>query len=240
MTLPQDQSLSDLIRDSALLLDFEKAYLLEKLPELGPLDKLKSKQALLSNTTPEVILRFRRMRQNFIEREKENHRKNLEPQRGFFNQAPKPKQPATHSLLVNPLHLGTPSPRPPGGPRENLSTLANFTRLTQLGSLNPTHVVFEPEQNAKQQINRFIETLEAEFEKIPDPLSKRNYFVLFFQSPLFQAYLHSGLTALKHPEIKPRASVLNIMQRIDPRFLNRTQFEATAQITHGLRTLTGL
>ena len=242
MTTANDQALLELIQNSPILLDFEKAYLAEKIPVLGPLDKLKSKKALMANTTPEVIVKFRKTRQEFVESEKaasEAAVKEASAKKGFFA-GNKPKEILAHSILANPGILGTPTPRPPQVPPQPLKSLESVVNLNQLNSLTPAHVNFAAGQNAGQTIRGFLDTLTREFDKIPDPFQKRNYFALFLSSPLFRAYLNTGLTALKHDEIKPRNTVLNTMQRIDPRFLNRAQFEYTAEISSGLRTLIGL
>ena len=243
MTTANDQALLELIQNSPILLDFEKAYLAEKIPVLGPLDKLKSKKALMANMTPEVILKFRKTRQEFVEAEKaesEAQAKAAANKQGFFAATPKPKEILAHSILANSGIIGTPSPRPPQVPPQPISSLEGVASLNQLNSLTPQHVNFGVGLNGGQTVRKFLEVVGGEFDKIPDPFQKRNYFALFLASPLFRAYLNTGLTALKHQEIKPRNTVLNTMQRIDPRFLNRTQFEYAAEISSGLRSFIGL
>lgn len=243
MSQNNDQNIIDLIQKSPFLMDPEKQYLIEKVPVMGPLDKLKTKKSLMGNTTPDLILEFRNTRAKFIENER---RMNPEPpdpnslQARVFGVKPPQKVILSHSILGQPQFLGTPAPRPQPIPPIRSTKFEEITELFHLNSLTPDHVTFSINDNGEQIVRNFLIELEQKMVLLENPYQKRNVFALFLASPLFKLYLNTGITALKHPEIKPKNTILNTMQKIDRRFLNRSQFEYTSMLTSGIRTMVGL
>jgi hypothetical protein len=244
MTQANDILIIELIKKSPILVPPEKDFLIEKISVLGPLEKLKMKKAILANTTPDIIIEFRKTREEFITLEKKELANNQPIQATFtsklFSTQPKIKEVLAHSILANSDYLGSPIPHPPQIPQQNINSLNEFTSLKQLNSLNSNHVSFNPDENSDQIIRNFMNKIATEFGTIANPLEKRNYFTLFLTSPLFRMYINTGLTALKHPEIKPANTILNTMQKIDRNFLNRKQFENVSTISSGIRGIIGL
>ncbi len=237
--ISHDQAIIDLIQKSPILVDPEKGYLIDKIPAMGPLQKLKTKKNLVMNTTPDLILEFRKTRAKFIKQEKASQAKPAESG-GFFKPKPEEKKIVSSSVLGNPRLLGGPSPKPARLQFKQLRSLADVSDPTSLNSLIPPHVSFSINENGDQKIHSFIEKISEQLSTLQNPNEKRNYLALYLQSPLFRAYSHTGLTALKHPEIKPANTILNTIQKIDRRFLNRKQFEYASEITNAIRTNCGL
>lgn len=239
--IASDQTIVELIQKSPILMGPEKNYLIDKVPAMGPLDKLKTKKNLMMNTTPELILEFRKTREKFIENEKKGQAEaNQDQSNKFFQAKPKPKKVISHSILGNPGFLGGPSPRPKSQPFLQTKTLNDIKNPNQLNSLIPPHVSFSINENSKQMVRIFVDKITGQIKSLQSPNEKRNYLALYLQSPLYRAYINTGLTALKHPEIKPANTILNTIQKIDRRFLNRKQFELASEITQAIRTSCGL
>ena len=236
----QDQNLISLIRNAPYLMEPEKQYLVEKIPIMGPLDKLKTKKSLTENTTPDLIVEFRPTREEFLKSEKPKEAKPNALQAKILGQKPKPKQIVAFSILGQPHYLGSPSPRPQPVRPIPSTKLEEIVELFHLGSLTPDHVSFTINENGEQAIRAFLQRIETKMSTLPDMYQKRNVLALFLSSPLFKLYLNTGITALKHPEIKPKSTILNTMQKIDRRFLNRNQFEYAAMLSSGLRSMAGL
>ncbi|NJS41832.1 hypothetical protein HC766_05935 [Candidatus Gracilibacteria bacterium] len=122
----------------------------------------------------------------------------------------------------------------------NLANLQSLNDLAQLNSLHPTHINFNLNNNSEQLIRNFLQKLDNLFDKIPNINQKRNYLMNFLQSPLFNSYLNTGITALRHPEIQPSKVVLNTLNHIDTKYLNNKQFVITSKISNHIRSIVAL
>jgi hypothetical protein len=241
MTTLNDQAIIEMIRKSPILMEPEKNYLIDKVLVMGPLDKLKTKKALTTNTTPDLVLEFRKTAHVFIDKEQEEQKKSEQlANKSMFGKSNEPRIIVAHSLLSQPTLLGGPTPAPAPSAPIRITSLDDIKEPYQLNSLIPEIVSYGINENGEQSIRNFLEKMEIKITAIPDISIKRNMFALFLQSPLFRVYINTGITALKHPEIKPKNTVLNTMQKIDGRFMNRSQFELTTLISSGLRAMMGL
>ncbi|GAB4145306.1 MAG: hypothetical protein OHK0017_04750 [Patescibacteria group bacterium] len=234
--------LEKLIAEAPHIPDMDKSFLLAKLPEMKPLDKLQLEQSLLSGMIPESLAQIARLRQKFMATENKPKGdvitkivETILPQQ--------PKVPASQSILIKPHLSGmepvqavVPNPAP-----AMIRNLTEFATLDQLAVLNPAHVTFAVNDPVEQIMENFFEKVVKLFETVPEPKKKRAYLMTFMQSMLFNIYLNTGITALRHPELQPRSIALNQMSQIDNRkYLNKKQFQYTAQITSYLRSICGL
>jgi hypothetical protein len=235
--------LEDLVRSAKHISDIDKAFLLDKAREMKPLEKLQLEQSLVSNQIPESLAQIARLRQRFMALENKPKGNDVfskiiqtvipAPQKRLFSK----------SVLLQPHVSGTAeskavtlNPAP-----AMIRNLSEFNNLKQLVVLNPAHVTFLTSDSSDQILDNFYKVLEKLFDAISDVKVKRDYLMTFMQSMLFNMYLNTGMTALRHPELQPRSIALNQMYQIDNRkYLNKTQFQHTSNITSEIRSLCGL
>lgn len=238
-----EQSLQDLITNHPIMNPGDKSYLLEKIKDMNAIDRLKLKHSVQTGKMPEILKSIYDLRKEFAQKETPP-----KPQSNDVISAiatsiapPKPKKPVSTSFMAQPYLLGSPAPHAlMNAPIPPLFKLGEIASPLQLCLLNPSHVSFGLEENADQIIGDFLERLTTMFDKITEISLKRNYFMNFLQSPLFGAYMNTGLTALKHPELEPASVVLNTLSQIHPRYINKKQFEYTAKISNHLRNIIGI
>ena len=232
-----------LITQSGFISDTDKGFLISKIPEMNPLDKLQLEQNLLSGMVPESLQQIARMRQLFMKTE--GPKRAPDPISKFIQTVapPAPKVLLSQSILLKPNMSGTPAPTPyvPNPAPAVIPNLSQFNNINQLIVLNPAHLTFGVNDPVDQIINDFLKKLDAMFAALPDMVTKRSYLMTFMQSMLFRIYLSTGETALRHPELQPRAIALNQMYQIDNRkYLNKNQFQYTSRIVSHLRALCAL
>lgn len=235
--------LHQLITQSGFISDSDKSFLILKLIEMNPLDKLHLEQNLLSGMVPESLAAIARLRQQFMKTE--GPKKAPDPITKFIQSvAPQAaKVLLSQSILLKPHLSGTPAPQPhiPNPTPAVIPNLVQFNNINQLVILNPAHLTFGVNDPVDQIINDFMKKLDAMFGALPDMVTKRSYLMMFMQSMLFRIYLSTGETALRHPELQPRAIALNQMYQIDNRkYLNKNQFQYTARIVSHIRALCAL
>jgi hypothetical protein len=237
--MQKNQELVDLINNSPILNEGDKDFIVSKLDELSPLDKLKLQTNLTNNVAPELLNTINTMRMAFFKQE-------TPPKPDFISKfvqkvsPPKPKKVVSHSILNQPAYLGGYLPKALSVPRVNLPNLNEFHNLNELNSLTPLHITFGLNDNAEQTLNNFYQKLDELFSEVVDIHMKRAYFMMFLQSPLYITYTDTGLTALRHPEITPSSIILNRLQQIHPKYLNTKQFQIASKICAHIRMLCGV
>ena len=234
-----DNILVNSIQSATFLSHSDKDFLVSRLAQMSPIEKLKLKHRIASGQVPEVLQILQQTRAQFFasEKPKEPDLVTRIAQTIFKPEKPKP---VSTSILVSPHFLGTNPPQPiiqKSAP--NFRTLADFQYLEQLFLLNNNHLALET-ANWEQLFNNFLNKLETLFEKCGNVSIQRNYFMTFLQSPLFGNYINTGLTALRHPELQPTTIILNILYQIDNKNLNGNQFKFAALLCNHLRSLCSL
>jgi hypothetical protein len=230
------QHIIDLIKKSVNLAPNEQEFLISKLDEIKPLDRLKVQKDLQAGLRPELLQSLLLLRNQFIKKE-------APPTPDLFSKIaqvinpPKPKKILASTIINNTTYLGSNPPQPVQSQQINIPTLDQFSELSQLNSLVPNLVTFEINENSEQKLLQFFQKLDDLFLNEHDINKKRSFFMNYLQSPLYLAYMDTGLTALRHPEITPPAIILNRLQQIDPKYLNTKQFQTAARITGHIRTL---
>lgn len=224
----------------------EKGYLLERLEHMDMLEQLKLRRSLQAGQYPEALQGLQLMKQTFVDVEKQN----LEDEKkGFLKQvadlvsgSASGKKVLSDSILTQPGLLGGPVPQPiDGGQARNLEKLTDFYHPAQLGQLDIVHISFGQQPQSRDQVfNDFFKKLEEIFSRVPDINQRRRYFMNYLQSPLFTNYLNTGLTALRHPEMRPARAILNLLSQMNQTYLNREQFKNAAYLTAYIRNLCGL
>lgn len=235
--MEKHQHLIDLINNSPVLNIGDKEFMIEMLDELTPLERLKLEGSLISNTAPDILNSINLLRSNFFKQE-------TVPKPDFITKIvqkitpPAVKKICSHSVLNQPLYLGNGQlPQAFKSPYVNFRSLADFSKLTDLNSLNPYHITFNLNDNMEQIITQFYQKLDHLFEPIADVNIKRSYFMMFLQSPMYACYMDTGMTALRHPEITPTSIILNRLQQIHPKYFNTKQFQIASKICAHLRIL---
>lgn len=234
-----DQILINSIHESSFLSDSDKDFLVSRLTQMSPIEKLKLKHKIASGQIPEVLQILQQTRVQFFESEKPKEKDLITKIAQTIFKPEKPK-PVSTSLLASPQLLGTNPPQPiiqRSAP--NFGNLSEFQSLEQLFLLNNNHLTLEI-ANWEQIFNTFLTKLETLFEKCGGVAIQRNYFMTFLQSPLFGNYINTGLTALRHPELQPTTIILNILYQIDNKNLNGNQFKFAALLCNHLRSLCSL
>ncbi len=233
-----DQHLIDLISKTPFLGAGDKNFLIQRLNNLSPLEKLKLQQSLTHGQAPAILQSLQIMRAKFFESEKPSDTK--EP--NFVDKIAgailpkKEKTPVSTSVLNQPQILGAPSPQAITGESvKPLENLLDFYHPAQLQQLTSKHISFGLNDNQEQIIQDFTKNLTKAFDKVTDLNIKRSYFMNFMLSPLFVSYINTGLTALRHPELQPNKIVLDLLYQINTNYLNNKQFANTALITNHLR-----
>jgi hypothetical protein len=232
-----------LIAQSNFISDSDKAFLIANLDGMKPLDRLQLEQTLMSGMVPESLQQVARLRQQFMAKEAPKASPDIITK--FIQSVAPPAQKTmlSQSVLLKPHLSGTPTPQPfvPNPMPAVIPSLAQFTGLNQLITLNPAHVTFGVNDPVEQIINDFLNKIDKMFSTLPDMITKRSYLMSFMQSLLFRIYLSTGETALRHPELQPRSVALNQMYQIDNRkYLNKNQFQYTSRIINHLRSLAAL
>jgi hypothetical protein len=249
MSMQTDDMLIEAIKSSVIFQEQEKEFILTRMGRFDHLDKFKLKRYLLVNDEKTVRETYRVIRDKLQREEKEkeylsqtssnnaqvNQVKNI-----FDKYAPKidrPQSPISNSLLSDIEFLGHEIPMAPQVRGQPFKNIDYFTNLDQLCLLESSHVTFSLDDNVPIIIQKFLNKLTTLFDEIDDIMIKRSYFRLFMRSALFNNYLNTGITALRHTEIQPRKIVLNLIYQTDPIYMNANQFEYTSTISHHLKQL---
>jgi hypothetical protein len=234
-----DNQINTTIQANRTLSRDDKIYLSQTLVKLNPLEKLKLKNALDS----EDSLALRSM----VELIKIKFPIVVKPNTGFFGKIsqfinpPKPQKIVSPSILSTPATLGGPVPTP--FPVNNVTPLQNteqFSDLSQLAMLDQSHFINGTEQQEDINLQKFLEKLDHMFDQIADTQIKRSYFASFVTSPLFNSYMNTGLTAIRHPEIEPREIILNTLHMTNNNYLDKRKFEIASIVTNHLRHQCGI
>jgi hypothetical protein len=239
MSDQKHQLIVELITASINLAPNEKEFLISKLDEIKPLDRLKVQKDLQAGIRPELLESLLILRNQFIKKE-------APPKPDLFSKIaqvinpPKPKKVLSSTVINNTTYLGSNPPSPVQAQQINLSSIEQFSDLSELNSLVPSLVTFEINDSSDQKLLQFFQKLDNLFQNAHDISQKRSYFMNYLQSPLYLAYMDTGLTALRHPEITPSSIILNRLQQIDPKYLNTKQFQTVAKITGHIRSLVSI
>jgi hypothetical protein len=243
---PQDNDIIGLINKSPHLNAGDKSYLIQQLQNITPIEKLKLRHALTTDSQPGILINLQNIRKKFqqIETPIVNTNPITQALSNFFDNKPKNKV-ASNSFLNQPVLLGSPVPTLPKVPITTTTNtpfgkLSEINDLNQLKMLSADHVSFYIHENIEFEVQQFYQKVDTLFEKINNIPQRRDYFLFFLSSPLFKSYVNTGLTALRHPELQPSSIILNTMYQIDPKYLNNTQFQTTANICGYLRGIVGL
>lgn len=247
----QDQEIIQLIQNTNFLNPNDKGFLLESLKVLSPLEKIKLKSSLVSNNPPSILQNLQIIKAKIYQNSNQPNLRSQNTQEeskkeGLLEKItsklfPKKKpQIVAPSILNDPRYLGSNIPRPINENTVPLQRLDTFIHPAQLKFLHAGHVSFGLSTNNKQILKVFFDKTEEIFDGIENVDIKRGYFMNYIQSSLFNNYLNTALTGLKHEELKPRKVVLNMLHQINPNNLNINQFEIAAEITSHLRMLVGI
>jgi hypothetical protein len=122
--------------------------------------------------------------------------------------------------------------------------LPRLTHLSDLGELKDAKQIFlldsdavtrNLDQNVEQYISKFSQKLASTMAKI-DISEKRAFFLQFMQSPLFQKYINTGLSALNESNELTQDSILNTQAQQSPSDkLNKSQFSIAAKVVNEVR-----
>jgi hypothetical protein len=232
-----NEQLIDLIHKTQFLSVGDKDFLLEKISEMSSLEKLKLQTQLQHGEAPPILQSLQILRSRFFETEKPKQPDIITKAIQKIFPQPKPR-PISISILAQEQILGSPVAQPIiTGKALILKSLAEFSSLEQLIQLNPQHVTFDLNNNIEQNIHIFLMNLDSLFAKVDNIIVRRNFYMNYIQSPLFMAYLHTGLTVFRHPELEPRKIALNLLYQINTNYLNNQQFRQAAIISSHLRRL---
>jgi hypothetical protein len=245
MPVLTNDMLIEAIKNTQLLQAQEKEFLNTRLDKMDHLDKFKLKRYLIINDEKTIRETFRIIRDKIIRDEKE---KEFFAQNSTNSNASKlvnklaPKQenntiPVSISILSDVKYLGHDIDTPPEVRGEPFRRLEYFSNLDQLSLLESSHVTFSLDDEVSVIIQKFLNKLTELFNNLDDIKLKRSYFRLFMRSSLFNSYLNTGITALRHVEIQPRKIALNLIYQTDPIYLNTNQFEYTSTISNHLKDL---
>jgi hypothetical protein len=238
--MSNDAVLIEAINQTPFLNPGDKSFLMEKVPQLSPLEKLRLRQSLGAGMAPPVLQQLQIMRARFYQEEAP---KKPDPITQVLNNIlpPKPKRILSQSILTQPALLGAPAPQ---AIRDDsigqLKTLNDYYHPAQLNQLRSQHITFGINDNADQIMHSFLTKLTQTLEKTDNINVRRGYFMSFLQSSLFSSYLNTGLTALRHPELEPPKIILNLLYQINNNYLNNKQFQHAAKVCGHLRSLCGI
>jgi hypothetical protein len=245
MSIQSNDVLLEQLSASSILQDSEKEFITTRLDKFDHLDKFKLKRYLAINDEKNIKETFRIIRDKILREEKEKEYLSQQSTAkkgasGMFDKiAPKQQstEPLSFSLLSDTKFLGHVIPKPPEVRGQPFKILSDFSNLDQLSLLEPSHVTFSLDDNVKLLIKGFFDRVEDLFDDISTLEEKRGYFRLFMRSTLFNSYLNTGITALRHTEIQPRKIALNLIYQTDPIYLNSNQFEHASSISKLLKQL---
>jgi hypothetical protein len=234
-----DNLINTTITSSKNIINDDKTYLCGSLVKFNPLEKLKLKTAM----TAEDPIALKSM----IELLKLKYPAEVKIKSGFFNKIsqfinpPKPQKIVSPSILSSATALGGPIPTPfPINNVRQFEYTDNFSDLNQLAILNQNHFANGTEQQEDINLQKFLEKIDDMFERVPETQTKRSYFASFVTSPLFNSYMNTGLTAIRHPEIEPREIILNTLHLTNINYLDKRKFEIASIITNHLRHICGI
>jgi hypothetical protein len=217
----------------------DKMFLTQVLVKLNPLEKLKLKSLVSSDEQTTLV--------SGIELLKIKFPPEVKVQSGFFSKIsqfinpPKPQKIVSPSILSSTQALGGPIPVPfPANNVGRLDTSEAFYDLAQLAFLDQSQFGNGTEQQEDVNLQKFLEKIDGMFETVPKTETKRSYFASFVTSPMFNAYMNTGLTAIRHPEIEPREIILNTLHLTNSNYLDKRKFEIASIITNYLRHLCGI
>ncbi len=233
-----NQQLTQLINQTQFLSIGDKDFLFEKMTEMTSLEKLKLQTQLERGEAPAILQSLQSLRGKFFESEKPPRQPDIIT-KAIQKIFPKPQpKPISLSVLAQEQVLGGPIAQPIiSGKSPILKRLNEFTDLEQLIQINVQHVTFDLNQNIEQNMHIFLMKLDELFTKVDNVVMRRNYYMNFVQSPLFKGYLHTGLTAFRHPELEPRKIALNLLYQINTNYQNNQQFRQAAIISSHIRRL---
>jgi hypothetical protein len=232
-----NQQLIDLIHQTQFLSVGDKDFLMEKIPAMTSLEKLKLQTQLQRGEAPAILQSLQILRGKFFE--SETPKKPDIITKTFQKIFPQPKpRPVSVSVLTQEAITGTPPAQQiMTGKAPVLGSLADFSMLEQLTQITAGHVTFDLNQNIEQNIHTFLAKLDQLFGAVDDLVMRRNYYMNFVQSALFKSYLHTGITSFRHPELEPRKIALNLLYQINTNYLNNQQFRQAAIISSHIRRL---
>jgi len=235
-----NDSLNKLIIDTPFLSSGDKDFLLQKLPNLNPLERLKLQQSLSHGQAPNILQSLQVIRARFFNSEAPK-KPDILSQVASAIFPKKPKKVLASNILNQSQIIGGPVPQAVKASNiQPLKSLAEFYHPFQLATLNPNHLNFGLNDSSDIIIQNFLNKVDQIFDKIENINLRRGYFMNFVQSPLFNSYLNTGLTALRHPELQPSNITLNLLYQINSSYLNNKQFKAAATICNHLRSLASL
>jgi hypothetical protein len=242
-----DGVILDLLKKNTFFQPHEKEFLSSRIASFDHLDKFKLKRYLIIDDQEILRATYKLIREKVLVQETEQNYQKTQNSSNItkdildkINARPDTKKPISISLLANQEYLGGVLPETPQVRGQHLDSLVHLNSLDQLAQLDSSHVTFSLDDNAPLIMQNLFKKLSQLFDRIEDVNLKRGYFRLFMRSELFNAYLNTGITALRHTEIQPRKLVLNLIFQIDPGYLNAKQFEYTASISDVLKNLADL
>lgn len=235
-----NDNLNKLIVDTPFLSNGDKDFLIQKLPNLSPLERLKLQQSLSHGQAPNILQSLQIIRARFFNSEAPK-KPDLLSQVASAIFPKKPKKVLANNILNQPQIIGGPVPQfVKVANVQPLRSLGEFYHPFQLGMLSPNHLNFGLNDSSEIIVQSFLTKLDQIFDKIENINLRRGYFMNFVQSPLFNSYLNTGLTGLRHPELQPSNIVLNLLYQINTTYLNNKQFKAAAVICNHLRSIASL
>lgn len=235
-----DQDLIDFINTTTLLNNSDKDYLFHIFGQLSTLEKFKLKSSLSINDTKSILVFLQLLKLKFPIAVKVKGDSIFDKIGEFISPTPELK-PVSESILTKSSEIGSSIPRPlvPKNKIE-LNDLNNFTSLEQLLIIRPEHLFVVNKDQSEIVMQRFLGKLDQMFETINSMDFRRNWLATFLQSPLFTAYINTGITALKNPDIEPRKIILDTLHQANKIYLNNSQFEMASIITNHIRHLCGV
>lgn len=239
--MANEEQLKAQILANSHLTDKEKTFLISSLPQLDKLETLKLTQNLASGNVPFLLKQvswIKNQYQSELDKEKPSTDPISKIVRNIF--PPKERKPVSFSLFSKPDRLGSKPSVAITSPAPAITSLLEITDPAQLKYISPLMIDDIENTNFQQELIRFLKKCELLFQKIDSIETKRNYFLTYMKSPLFSSYISTGLTAMKHDELKPRKISLNLLYQIDSKYLNSKQFKIASQITSHLREIVSL
>jgi hypothetical protein len=235
-----DQEIITTLKTTTAINAEDKAFLTEIVSRLSALEKFKLRTALNSDQTNSLLSFIQLIKLKFPQQPKPKPTGLLGKIVQVIN-PPKTQKIVAPSILSQVSLIGGPAPTP----IQNLNPVIfdktdSFTNLSQLQILSPNNLINGTEDQEDLALQKFLNKLDQFFDSIPDTQLKRNYFATYLQSPIFSSYLNTGMTALKHPEIQPRETILNTLHNANPNYLDKKKFEVASIITNHLRHLCGI
>jgi hypothetical protein len=213
----------------------EKLFLENYIQGLNSLDQLKLKQEIISQQRPEVLKQYIEKKNTFVEKETPK----ADPIGDFVAKfIPQKAKTLVHtSWLSQPHKLGAEVPVRQQAQVQPLTEISGYIHPGQLGQLNPHMVAFNLEDNVEQILQEFMQKLDTSMAEMSSQI-RRGFLLAYLQSPLYGAYINSGLTGLRHAELQP--AVLNTLHQINPQYLPIKSFVVAAKITSHIRQQCGL